>query len=74
MILYQQHNKIKKKKKATTTIITMFDDDDGGEATRLNLKKGVSDVGISVNLSSLRGQHSDIKSTPENGGQGLLLS
>ncbi len=49
-------------------------DDDGGEATRLNLKKGVSDVGISVNLSSLRGQHSDIKSTPENGGQGLLLS
>ena len=52
----------------------LFDDDDGGEATRLNLKKGVSDVGISVNLSSLRGQHSDIKSTPENGGQGLLLS
>ena len=73
MILYQQHNKIKKKKKKATTI-TMFDDDDGGEATRLNLKKGVSDVGISVNLSSLRGQHSDIKSTPENGGQGLLLS
>ena len=72
MILYQQHNKIKKKK---ATTITMFDDDDGGEATRwLNLKKGVSDVGISVNLSSLRGQHSDIKSTPENGGQGLLLS